>query len=250
MPCSRRASCSPCAWPPIPALRPRGRGSDARRDFSTSSKRQIIDRGDEPESYAGLVHAFRYCGLLDQSLVAHERAVALDPTVVTSVLHTHFLLGDYEAASESGGTRYYLDAAAFAAFGDRQRAIELLTPRLAAQTFSPLMAGLMGSLLAILEGRGADASAIMRGADVHREPETIFYFARHHSMLGNRAEALAMLRRARSEGFTSSWALRHDRAFETHREQPEFQRELAEAERLEREARCALEATGLQLAAV
>ncbi len=220
------------------------------RDAMVRLARRIIDRGDEPESYAGLVHAFRYCGLVDESLVAHERAVALDPTVVTSVLHTHFLLGDYEAASESGGTRYYLDAAACAALGDRRRAIERLTARLAAQTFSPLMAGLMGSLLAILEGRGADASAIMQGADVHREPETIFYFARHHSMLGNRAEALAMLLRARSEGFTSSRALRHDRAFETLCEQPEFQRELAEAEHLEREARCALEATGLQLVAV
>ena len=98
----RRASCSPSALPPIPALRRRGRGSDARRDFSTSSNttrrrtsisrkrrfaalaidphlacahhfytqlqvdlgesrdamvrlaRRIIDRGDEPESHAGL----------------------------------------------------------------------------------------------------------------------------------------------------------------------------------------------------
>jgi hypothetical protein len=36
------------------------------------------------------------------------------------------------------------------------------------------MAGLMGSLFAILESRGGDADAIMRRADVHQEPETLF----------------------------------------------------------------------------
>ena len=32
----------------------------------------------EPESYAGLVQALRFCGLLMKSLAAHERAIALD----------------------------------------------------------------------------------------------------------------------------------------------------------------------------
>jgi hypothetical protein len=39
---------------------------------------------------------------------------------------------------------------------------------------SSLMAGLMGSLFTILESRGGDADAIMRRADVHQEPETLF----------------------------------------------------------------------------
>jgi len=56
--------------------------------------------------------------------------------------------------------------------------------------------------------------------------------------------------RARREGFTSSWALARDRAFDSLRERDEFQRELAHAQRVERDARCALEGTGLRLVAV
>jgi DNA-binding winged helix-turn-helix (wHTH) protein/Tfp pilus assembly protein PilF len=212
--------------------------------------RHIVERGDEPESYAGLVHALRYCGLLDESIAAHERATALDPAIVTSVPHTHFLRGDYGAALDAGPTRYYLDAAALAALGEHARATTALTARLAAQTLSPLMTGLMGSLLAILEHRPSDAAAIMKRAGVRQEPETIFYFARHYSMLGDCREAIEMLRRARREGFTSATALRHDAAFEALREDAVFREECAEAERMERDARRALQATGLRLAAV
>jgi tetratricopeptide (TPR) repeat protein len=48
----------------------------------------------EPELWAGLVHACRYCGCCSASLAAHERAVRLDPTIATSVRHTYWLLGD------------------------------------------------------------------------------------------------------------------------------------------------------------
>jgi DNA-binding winged helix-turn-helix (wHTH) protein len=212
--------------------------------------RRIVERGDEPESYAGLVHALRYCGLLEASVAAHERAIALDPTLITSVPHTHFLRGDYDAALDGPPTRYYLDAAALVALGEHERAMTTLKARLAAQTLSPLMAGLMGSLLAILEDRREDAGAIMRRANVRQEPETIFYFARHYAMIGDGAETIDMLQRARREGFTSSWALGRDRAFGTLRGRRGFQQELAEAERVERDARCALHETGLQLAGV
>ena len=37
--------------------------------------------GNDPELFAGLVHACRYCGLYDQSLVAHAEARRLDPNV-------------------------------------------------------------------------------------------------------------------------------------------------------------------------
>ena len=42
----------------------------------------------DPELLAGLVHALRYCGLLDASVAAFEKAQRLDPNVVTSVSQT------------------------------------------------------------------------------------------------------------------------------------------------------------------
>lgn len=52
----------------------------------------------EPELYAALVHACRYCGLLDASVAAYEAARRLDPGVRTSVAHTYLARGDYENA--------------------------------------------------------------------------------------------------------------------------------------------------------
>ena len=39
--------------------------------------------GNDPELFAGLVHACRYCGLFEQSIAAHEEARRLDPNVAT-----------------------------------------------------------------------------------------------------------------------------------------------------------------------
>lgn len=206
---------------------------------------RIVERGAEPDSYAGLVHALRYCGLLDESIAAHARATALDPTIVTSVAHTHFLRGNYDLTLESSRTRFYLDAAAWTALGHRERAVTLLRARLAPADLSSLMTGLMGSLIAILEDRKDDAAAIIKGTDVQREPETLFYFARHYAMLRDERETVRMLERARREGFTASYALGRDSVFEWLRESANFQREIEASQRVEREGRGALERTGI-----
>jgi hypothetical protein len=66
-------------------------------------------------------------GQLEESAAAHQRAIALDPAMVTSVPHTHFLRGNYQATLDTyAATRYYLDAAAWAALGDTTRAASLL----------------------------------------------------------------------------------------------------------------------------
>ena len=215
------------------------------RDAVVRLGQRIVQRGDEPESYAGLVHAMRYSGLLEESVAAHTRATALDPALVTSVAHTHFLRGDYRLTLDSTRTRYYLDAAAWTALGGRDRALTLLKARLDPGDLSSLMTGLMGSLLAILEDRRDEAAAMMRNADVHREPEILFYFARHFAMLGDEAQTIHMVQRARREGFTVSYALAHDAVFGKARSRHEFQREIEESARIENETRRALEGTGL-----
>src|SRR5664280_2410070 len=93
--------------------------------------RQGEKHPNDPELFAGLVQACRYCGLLDESIRAHERARRLDSKIVTSVTHTFFMLGDYERTLEwySLGFRYYLDLAAMAAAGREAEAAELLGRR-------------------------------------------------------------------------------------------------------------------------
>ena len=197
---------------------------------------------EEPESFAGLVQVLRFCGLLTESVKAHKRATDLDPTIVTSVPHTLLLAGDYTATIEtySGRTGYYLDAAAWAALGDRDHARMLLRDRLAHMPLSDLMKGLMESLLALLEERFDDAFHCMEAMKVPHEPEVLMYLARHYSFSGSSDSAIAMLKRAADSGFVCApETLRSDpwlAAVRTHRE---FESVLAASGRFVDEVRAA-----------
>lgn len=178
----------------------------------------------EPETFASLVQVLRFRGLLQESVEAHRRAIELDPTVITSVAHTFFLAGNYEAALETygGRTGYYLDAAAWAALRDPKRAIALLRDRLKKMPLSRLMTALLGSLLALLEGRTADAARLMAEADAIHEPEVLVYFARHYAQMKRISAAFTALREAARSGFICSPnTLRSDawlRPLQRHRE--------------------------------
>ena len=131
---------------------------------------------------------------------AHERAIALDPTVKTSVAHTHFLRGEFSRVFETynSGAGYYLDAAAWAGLGAVDRAVDLLRTRLSQSQPGPSMSSLMASLLAVLEDRGEDAIALMESENIIREPEGLFYLARHCGMLNAAGPAIHLVRRARA----------------------------------------------------
>jgi len=52
--------------------------------------------GNDPELFAGLVHACRYCGLLDESIAAHEESRRLDPNIPTSLEQTLLMMCDFD----------------------------------------------------------------------------------------------------------------------------------------------------------
>jgi DNA-binding winged helix-turn-helix (wHTH) protein len=195
---------------------------------------RLTRHGKDAETFAGLVQVLRCCGLLEDSVAAHERAVALDPTIKTSVAHTHFLRGAFAMVFETyTGTLYYLDAAAWAALGVTERAGTVLRERLARPGLGPVISVLMASLLAILDGKPGEAMDLIENAEVVREPEALFYLARHCGMLNAAELAVRTLRRARLEGFCSSSTLKQDPAFAGLRNLPEFECEFHEAQRVE-----------------
>jgi tetratricopeptide (TPR) repeat protein len=211
--------------------------------------RRLLERLDrhpgEPESFTSLVQVFRFRGMLHQSVEAHRRAAELDPAIITSVAHTFFLAGDYASAIEtySGRAAYYLDAAAWAALGNRKRAIALLCERLGRMSLSRLMIALMSSLLALLEGRADDAVRLMQTADTTREPEILVYFARHYARLKLPDPAITALKQAAQSGFVCApETLKSDPWLTALRKHPEFSSLLNTAETLVEEARSSFEA--------
>jgi DNA-binding winged helix-turn-helix (wHTH) protein len=198
----------------------------------------------EPESLTSLVQVFRFRGLLEQSIEAHRRAAQLDPAILTSVAHTFFLSGEYASAIEtySGRAAYYLDAAAWAALGDRKRAIALLRERLGRMSLSRLMTALMSSLLAVLEGRREEAVRLMEATDTTREPEILIYFARHYGRLKLPDQAVRALKLAAQSGFVcASNTLISDAWLRALRKHSEFGSLLSAADSLVLKARSSFE---------
>jgi DNA-binding winged helix-turn-helix (wHTH) protein len=198
----------------------------------------------EPESFNSLVQVFRFRGLLPESMEAHRRATKFDPAIVTSVAHTLFLSGEYAPAIEaySGRAAYYLDAAAWAALGNRKRAIALLRERLDKMSLSKLMTALMSSLLAILEGRHEEAVHLMEASDAKREPEVLVYFARHYSRMKLADSTIKTLKMAAESGFVCAPdTLNSDPWLNAVRKHPEFGSILSTAEGSVQDARSSIE---------
>lgn len=197
-----------------------------------------------PEIFSALVHASRYCGLLNASLAAHERAFRLDPKVATSVAHTYFALGDYDKTlywyDRKAGL--YLDAAALASMGRMEEASALLWTRRDRFAVQP---GLMRSLQCYLDGdRAGGLDALRSVLPQPRDPEVCFYMARQSSRFGDTGLATQLLREAVECGYWSSVALTRDPWFEALRSTADFEELLSEVLAREAAARRAFDEAG------
>jgi tetratricopeptide (TPR) repeat protein len=156
--------------------------------------------GADADLFAGLVAACRYCGLLDVSLAAHERATRLDPSVRTSGSYTYFMRGDYErAAAEERdpdgvmGVIAALDSPLAAA---RYAEIERSAPR-------PLWRQAATCGRCALEGRGKETLRAVQsvlGEGLH-DPEARYFFARFLAYVGEQGEALRLIEESVEGGF-------------------------------------------------
>jgi TolB-like protein len=156
----------------------------------------------DPELFAGLVHVCRYCGLLEASAAADERARRLDPHVRTSVTHTFFMMRDYQRTVDtSAGDIGYVDALALVSMDRGDEARRLLRERI--ESPHPMIQAFRASLLALAEGRRADSIELTRRAIglEFRDPEARYYLARQLAHLGEHEAAVAELTRVVEEGF-------------------------------------------------
>jgi serine/threonine protein kinase/tetratricopeptide (TPR) repeat protein len=209
---------------------------------SLDAMKRLLDRADrrrsDAELFAGLAHVCRYCGLLQPALVAHREARRLDPMISTSVMHTYFMLGDYEQALEASGSDYgYGIALALATLGRVEEAVSLLRQR---ELAKPWRLGklYLTSLRALLEGKREESletsEELMKAT--FRDPEGMYYLARQLSYLRAEGPALEMLSRAINNGFFCHQAMVRDPWLDALRARAEFTDLLRKAHQLQREA--------------
>jgi TolB-like protein len=197
--------------------------------------REAARHGNDPELFAGLVHACRYGGLFEQSIAAHEEARRLDPNVPTSVEQTVMMTCDLERllaiAPRSGGGDQVIRVIGLGLAGRRDEARQLLAG-LRAGSLLPVFHSYADTLLAWLDRRSADmrsAESLVGALKIAVDPEAIFQEGWLLCDLGEHARGLDHLRRAVEKGYCVAETLSRSRAFDALRNDPTFEGLLAAA---------------------
>jgi eukaryotic-like serine/threonine-protein kinase len=195
-------------------------------------------RASEPELFAGLVQACRYCGLLEASVAAYERARSLDPAIITSVAQTFALLGDWaQAIATDRSDPPFTKSIALIQLGRAEEGLDLLRAA-AARGLHPQLDSLVNGMIAAYEGRQDDVLGHTHRvmASGFADHEVFFHWAGVLAGAADADGALGLLERAIDGGFHPVSTLQRDTRFDPLRSMPDFRHLLARAEELHREA--------------
>ena len=173
---------------------------------------RLVIRPNDPDLYAGLVPALRFCGLLDESVAAHARTRSLDPTVPTSIHHTWWMKGEYtRALAETYGDIGYMQGLALASLGREREAVAALRWR-EGETTESRIRPYLASLRALLENdRDKSLAALESASALQTDAEALYYLARTFARLGEGDRATRELQRVVEGGFWCHHAFVRDR---------------------------------------
>jgi TolB-like protein len=208
--------------------------------------------GNDPELFAGLVHACRYSGLDRQSLAAHVEARRLDPNVPTSVDQTLLMIGDIDRllAGESptivAGADDGIRVIALGLAGRREEARQTLNGMRKSSRI-PIFEAWIDYLMAWLDYRPADMVIRMSTSTalkIQEDPEAIFQQGWLLCDVGEYEAGFAHIQRAVRKGYFVVRTLEERPQFEGMRNAPEFALLLKEAKAGREHALAAFRAAG------
>jgi tetratricopeptide (TPR) repeat protein len=211
-----------------------GRARDAVVRLLTEAHRL----GNDPELYAGLVHACRYAGLFDESLAAHAEAKRLDPNIITSFEQTLMMKLDVERLlvidpqERVPGGDDGIRVIGLGMAGRREEARQMLT-RMSQRPNIPTFRAWTVHLAAWLDRRPDQMEmtiANMSHLKIFDDPEAIFQEGWMFCDAGDYTRGLGMLQRGVAAGCFAVHTLVNAPQFDPLRDRPEFQAILAMAE--------------------
>jgi serine/threonine protein kinase/tetratricopeptide (TPR) repeat protein len=186
----------------------------------------------DPNLFAGLVVACRFCGLLEASIAADRRARRIDPAIQTSVHFTYWALGDWEqAAIYDVEDMQMIRNGSLWMQGRHEEALQAVRDVLA-NSPETLERSIIEGQLAYMEGRKDDVVRYGRAqldAGFH-DPEGLLIYARELAYLGESDAAMVQLERAVKGGFHCPPSLTHDPWLDSLRTRADFVRLVREAE--------------------
>jgi TolB-like protein len=214
--------------------------------------READRNGNDPELFAGLVHACRYCGLYGHSVAAHEEARRLDPNISTSVEQTLLMTGDIdrvlsiERRPDAGSGDEVIRAVGLGLAGRLEEARRTILEMREAPGI-PAFQPWIEYLTAWVERRPADMRikiAALRSFRIMDDPEAIFQEGWLLCDVGEHERGLDYLRRAVDKGYFVAPTLAGRPHFDPLRGDPRFQAILADAEAGRRRALAAFREAG------
>lgn len=177
----------------------------------------------DPELFAALISPLRYCGLLEASVAAYARAVALEPAIRTSVVHTWFLQRDHKrVASTRLEDNPYIVALSLAEVGRGSEAAATLLNL--EEKIKTRMRDFMMAARTMIEG-DAEASIAAVERIVHSafsDPEGLLYLTRHLAHLNQVDAALELFERVVGGGIFCYPAMSSDPWLDPLRTRPQF----------------------------
>ncbi len=162
--------------------------------------RRARERTADPEVFAALSHALRYCGLLQASLAAARQARRLDPKVRVSEEQTWFMLGEYQHVIdyEHENIKFMRNLALVMLGRDE----EALAGFEAVDPTTPHLLGVYVKALAHLVRHEVEQSrALMQQLMAIKDPEARYHLARQYAYLGDHESALSALTAVIEDGF-------------------------------------------------
>jgi eukaryotic-like serine/threonine-protein kinase len=193
--------------------------------------------GNDPELFAGLVHACRYCGLFEQSIAADAEARRLDPNVPSSVEGTLVMTGEIDRllalpsrllAGGDDGLRVI--ALGFAGrFGEARQRLGAMREIAHIKLFQDWIE----FIDLWLQRRPAEMHARLQeivGLKIQDDPEAIFQLGWMFCDVGDHERALPDLERAVAKGYFVAPTLARRPQFDPLRGHPRFRDLLAQAE--------------------
>jgi serine/threonine protein kinase/tetratricopeptide (TPR) repeat protein len=200
--------------------------------------KQAAQHGNDPELFAGLVHACRYCGLFEQSLDAHTETKRLDPNVATSIEQTLLMMGDLERLLalgpkqfNAGGGDQGIRVIALGLAGRRDEARDVLV-HITQMARIELFHTWTKSLHAWLDRRGSEMLALqqtLNSLKIMNDPEALFQIGTLFCDVGDFETGLPYIERSVARGYYVVSSMERRTQFDAVREQPRFQAVLAAA---------------------
>jgi TolB-like protein/predicted Ser/Thr protein kinase len=195
-------------------------------------------RGNDPELFAGLVHACRYAGLFEESVAAHAEARRLDPNITTSFQQTLLMMRDVDRllgvdprdrlAGGDDGIRVI--ALGFAGRRDEARAVlASMSQRPRIQAFQAWTSHLQAWLDRRIDDMVATVSTLAP-LKIFDDPEAIFQEGWMFCDVGEYQRGLDYLQNAIARSYFPALTLERWPQFDPLREVPAFKTLVAEAE--------------------